>query len=134
MVIITVGISWTPENRKHLEEERPINLENCEIPLEFTFESTKSSPPQYPRKEGEKKFADFGILNIPSIEFQTETLSMNFETVDFNWYSSPHTDKVTTTHLCPILLSTYYWFCFYRICNLPVLWKHEFLIYTNHHG
>ncbi len=34
------------------------------------------------------------MLTMPNRRFQTEEVNMEFETVDFNWFANPHTEKV----------------------------------------
>ena len=45
---------------------------------------------------GSSSYADFAIYNMPNNEFQTKTLSMSFETVNFDWYAQPHRKNVRT--------------------------------------
>jgi len=91
----SVGISWTREVRSLLESgESPFNLSNCNIELEFTFDTEGLDC--FTRKfSANSRVADFAILNVPNDTFQTEEIIMEFDTVDFNWFASPHTEKVS---------------------------------------
>lgn len=76
-----------------MEEESPFDLANCEIKLEFTFDALGKEC--FPRHKSQtEKFAEFGMLTMPNRRFQTEEVNMEFETVDFNWFANPHTEKV----------------------------------------
>ncbi len=92
-----VGFTWTPAYREILQDESPFELINCEVELEFTFDVNGAEC--FPRKISQtSQLADFGICSIPNVRFQTEEIQMSFDTVDFNWFASPHTDKVKATY------------------------------------
>lgn len=89
-----MGLTYKSEQQKQLEDERPIEMKNFKISVEFTFNKKTDVEPRTDVANGEK-YIDFGILTQPNNEFQTEIVSMHFDTVDFNKYSSPHTDQVS---------------------------------------
>jgi hypothetical protein len=79
--------------------------------------------------------ADFGILSVPSNNFQTEIISLSFDTVDFNWFESPISENVSknknyfTINNC--LFNTIY---FFRTYNLQKLLKTVLHQYTKTRG
>jgi len=91
--LILVGFSWTREHRSILESAQfPIDLNDCQLLLEFAFDTEGKEC--FPRKKtGANSFGDFAMLTIPNDTFQIEEISMEFDTVDFNWFASPHTEK-----------------------------------------
>jgi len=95
--MITVGLVYTPEEQKKIEEERPINLDLCKHYIELCFDPEEKD--LYPRVKDGIKYADFGVLTHISADWQTEIVSMNFPTVDFNQFSSPHTDQVRSINV-----------------------------------
>lgn len=87
-----MGITWTDDNRSTLETESPFQLKNCQCELEFNF---KDQSECFPRSTAQgNAVADFGVLNKSNGLFQTEFLSMKFDTVDFNWFGKPQSEKV----------------------------------------
>jgi hypothetical protein len=68
-------------------------LDSCELSLEFIFRLDEIER-LFPRASATARFADFGVYNLSSLNFQTEIILMNFENVNFNAFSSPHTPKV----------------------------------------
>lgn len=93
-IFVTVGLTWTAAQRSELEKLDNFNHDDCKLPVEFIFD--KDAKDTFPRKMGSSSYADFAIYNMPNNEFQTKTLSMSFETVNFNWYAQPHSKNVRT--------------------------------------
>lgn len=91
-----MGLTYTEDKQKELEEERPIIMEHFKFHIEFTFDAKIDVNL---RQDLLGKFVEFGILTQPRNEFQTEILSMTFDTVDFNKYCSPHTDQVSLPYI-----------------------------------
>lgn len=59
----------------------------------LTFDNDENN--WYPRNiSNEILVADFGVLNIPNDKFQFKSLSMNFDSVDFKWFTSPNSAQV----------------------------------------
>lgn len=86
-----VGITWTAAKRKELETESPFLLQDCQLNLEFNF---KDPSEIFPHSNNLGNFAEFGVFNQPNSLFQTEFLSMKFDSVDFNWFGKPQSEKV----------------------------------------
>lgn len=88
-----VGIGWTDESRMFLASTTNLNLELCKIYLEFTVESDLQSLFPYFNTITDTYFATFGILNLINTNFQTRTISMTFDTVEFNRHSKSQSEN-----------------------------------------
>ena len=99
-----MALAYKEDDYKKFQDE-PVELQLYTHFLELTFDNVNSC---YPRNvtlanNAVQRFAEFAVMNHNPGEYQTEIISMQFDTVDFNRFSSPHTDKVRP--LCFILRS-----------------------------
>lgn len=69
-------------------ESQPIfDLNICKIDLLFTFDYEGQDC--FPRRKSSvTSYADFAIFANPNNNFQSEIISMQFDSIDFNWYAS----------------------------------------------
>lgn len=85
------GITWTPIQRDVLELENPFRVDDCKITLTFTFEYDLNDV--YPRQTTQNNWVEIGIFSNPNRRFQTEEISMTFDSVDFNRFEPPTSDN-----------------------------------------
>lgn len=102
--MFTVGITWKSEQRALLEKETVFSVQKCVIKLNFTFDFAGHEC--FPRKkDATTSFADIAVLTYPNSSFQTHFLSLNFPTVDFNWFSSSQSKQVRKCRKCCLLFA-----------------------------
>ena len=81
-----VGLTWTTLQRDLIESQPVFDLNICKIDLLFTFDYEGRDC--FPRtRSSSTAFADFAVFTHPNNTFQTEIVSMQFDSIDFNWYA-----------------------------------------------
>ena len=81
-----VGLTWTTLQRDLIESQPVFDLNICKIDLLFTFDYEGRDC--FPRtRSSSTSFADFAVFTHPNNTFQTEIVSMQFDSIDFNWYA-----------------------------------------------
>ena len=87
------GLSWTSKQREIIEAVTPFNFDVCKIEFEFVFD--KDGNECFIRKANNALYAEFGMLNIPTKTFQIYNVSMNFDSVDYNWFAGGQSRPVS---------------------------------------
>lgn len=100
-----MGFSWNKTVRNELQnDQQPFDIKACELPLIFVFDGecntcfTRTITQPLAKSDAEFHVVDFAVLTLPDGLFQTEEISMVFETVDFNLFASPQNEKVLLLH------------------------------------
>lgn len=94
------GIGWNLDKIENFTSIGKFDIDSCKQNLMFTIDVTGvgSFPRIVQTNESDADddddvepeydyYADFGILNLESNGFQTTTLPMNFDSVDYNWFA-----------------------------------------------
>lgn len=85
-----MGIAWSLEKRAELENL--FDLDECTLSLSFTFSSEMNAC--FPRKFKDSFVADFAIYSLPHGSFQSEEISMVFESINYQWFAGGQSKKV----------------------------------------
>lgn len=87
-----VGLTWNDVDRQQIEITPNFDIEQCVINFSFNFD--RLGEECFPRRNGTTGSVDFAILTIPNANFQTKLISMQFDSIDFNWHLPSQSDMV----------------------------------------
>lgn len=87
-----VGITWNDDEREQIEDMNPFDIRESVITLAFTFDRLLEQC--FPRKNNANAFVDFAILTQPNNTFESKPISMQFDSIDFNWHAPPQSQMV----------------------------------------
>ncbi|MEI7486020.1 MAG: hypothetical protein WCJ72_01205 [Chryseobacterium sp.] len=91
---VLVGFGWTREAKRKIIATAPFKLQDCEIPIEFTFEDNASMFPRdgtdLSSAKKQEHFVEFGFFNQEDPFFQITEVKTSFDNLEYNFFADQY--------------------------------------------